>query len=78
MNPSLAQWVKVPRIVQLWLKFNPLAWEFPYAMGMAIKKKKKKVNKKQGSRIHFFPQHWAAGREICETFVKNESPIEGQ
>jgi len=42
LNPSLAQWVKVPRIVQLWLKFNPLAWEFPYAMGMAIKKKKGK------------------------------------
>ena len=30
---------------RLWLQFNPLVWELPYASGMALKSKKEKKRK---------------------------------
>ena len=45
---GLAQWVKDPTLLWLWCRLAavaltpPLAWEFPYAMGVALKSKKKK------------------------------------
>ena len=47
-SPGLTQWVKDP--AWLWLRYRlaavdpsgPLAWELPYAMGVALKSKKKK------------------------------------
>ena len=44
--PGIAQWVK--DVALLWRRpaavalIRPLAWEPPYAMGVALKKKKKK------------------------------------
>ena len=40
--PGLAQWVKNPSLLWLWLQLwlDPLAWEPPYASGVALKKKK--------------------------------------
>ena len=44
--PGLAQWIKDPELLWLWLAvaapIQPLAWEPPYAAGVALKKKKKK------------------------------------
>ena len=50
--PGLAQWVK-DLALPLWLWYRPvatacirpLAWELPYALGAALKKKKKKTKK---------------------------------
>ena len=47
MIPSLVQWVKIssnPTAVAL---IQSLAWELPYAMGVAIKKKERKGEKKK-------------------------------
>ena len=44
---GLAQWVKDPALLWLWCRpavvapIRPLAWEPPYAMGAALKRKKK-------------------------------------
>ena len=49
--PGLAQWVKDPVLLWLWCRLaatapiQPLAWEPPYVMGVALEKKKQ--NKKQ-------------------------------
>ena len=49
--PGLAQWVKDPALLWLWCRpvaaapFQPLAWEPPYAVGAALKKKRQKINK---------------------------------
>ena len=49
--PSLAPWVKDPALLWLWGRpaavalIQPLAWEFPYAMGTALKRQKKKKKK---------------------------------
>ena len=46
--PGLAQWVKDPELSKLWCRpaavalIWPLAWEFPSAMGAALKRQKKK------------------------------------
>ena len=48
--PGLIQWFKVPVLLWLWLwlwpaavaPIQPLAWERPYAIGAALKKKEKK------------------------------------
>ena len=46
--PGLTQWVKDPVLLWLWLwpaaaaLIQPLAWKLPYALGAALKKKKKK------------------------------------
>ena len=52
--PGFAQWVKDPMLLWLWCRpvaiapIRPLAWELPYALGVAQKKqKKKKKNKKR-------------------------------
>ena len=44
--PGLAQWVKDPELLWLWCRLaatapiQPLAWEPPYAEGVALKDKK--------------------------------------
>ena len=46
--PGLTQWVKDLTLLWLWCRpaavalIGPLAWEPPYAMGAALKSKKKK------------------------------------
>ena len=52
--PGLAQWVKDPALLWLWCRpaatalIGPLAWEPPYAVGVALKKQKdKKKNTKK-------------------------------
>ena len=46
--PGLAQWVKDPVLLLLWRRpagvapIGPLSWEPPYAVGAALKTKKKK------------------------------------
>ena len=51
--PDLAHWVKNLALPWLWLRsaaaapIGPLAWEFPYARGAALKRPKKKTKKKQ-------------------------------
>ena len=46
--PGLAQWVKDLALLWLWCRpaaaapIGPLAWELPYAVGMAPKSKKEK------------------------------------
>ena len=45
--PGLTQWVKDPALLWLWCRLagttpvEPLPWEPPYAMGVALKDKKK-------------------------------------
>ena len=45
--PGLAQWVKDPELLWLWCRpgatapIRPLAWEPPYAEGVALEKDKK-------------------------------------
>ena len=45
--PDPAQWVKDPEMLWLWCRpasvvpIQALAWELPYATGVALKKKKK-------------------------------------
>ena len=56
--PNLAQWVEDPvlpravvysdlALLWLWCRWEPLAWELPYAMGCSSKKTKKKKKKKE-------------------------------
>ena len=46
--PGLAQWVKDLELLWLWRRLataaqiRPLAWELPYAMGVVLKRQKKK------------------------------------
>ena len=46
--PAFAQWVKDPALLWLWCRraaiapIRPLAWEPPYAAGVALKKQKTK------------------------------------
>ena len=50
--PGLAQWVKDPALLWLCRRLGdvtpnrPLAWEFPYATGAALKSQKNKNKKK--------------------------------
>ena len=53
--PGLAQWVWDPALLWLWCRMaavariRPLAWELPYASGVALEsKKKKKEGRKEG------------------------------
>ena len=59
--PGLAQWVK--DLVLLWCRpaavapIWPLAWELPYATGVALKSKKKgKEGRKEGKKMKFLNQ----------------------
>ena len=51
--PGLAQWVKDPALLWLWRRpvatapIKPLAWEPPYATGVALKKKRVNKTNKQ-------------------------------
>ena len=51
--PGLAQWVKDPALLWLWCRpaavalIQPLAWEPPYATGVAPKRQKTKKLKKK-------------------------------
>ena len=51
--PSLAHWVKNLALLWLWLwlaaiaLIRPLAWESPYAAGVALKRQKTKRKKKK-------------------------------
>ena len=55
-TPGLAQWVKEPELLWLWHRpeatppIGPLAWEPPYAMGVALEKDRK-TKKKKGSGV---------------------------
>ena len=55
--PSLAQWVRSPALLWLWRRLaataliRALAWEPPYAAGVALNSKKKKKKKKKKKRI---------------------------
>ena len=56
-SPGLAQWVRDPEVLWLWCRpatiapIRPLAWELPYAAGVALKSKKKK---KKTSKMNFW------------------------
>ena len=49
--PGLAQWVKDPELLWLWCRpvaaalIRPLAWDPPYAVGVALEKAKRQKNK---------------------------------
>ena len=51
--PGLAQWVKDPAWLWLWYRsaatslIRPLAWEPPYAMGVAVKITKRQKTKRK-------------------------------
>ena len=55
--PSLAQWVKDLAFLWLWLwpaataPIRPLAWESPYAEGMALKRPKQQQKKNCGESL---------------------------
>ena len=51
--PGLAQWVKDPELLWLWLRpaatapIRPLAWKHPYAAGAALKRTEDKKRRKK-------------------------------
>ena len=51
--PGLTQWVKDPALLWLWCRpvatapIRPLAWEPPYAAGVALEKAKRQPKKKK-------------------------------
>ena len=55
--PGFAQWVKDLALLWLWWRqaavapLRPLAWELPYAMGAALKSKKKAKKEKENNPI---------------------------
>ena len=57
--PDLAQWVKDLVLLWLWRRSaatastGPLAWELPYAMGVALKKKQKKKKRRRNIAEEF-------------------------
>ena len=57
--PGLTQWVKDPALLWLWCRpaagdlIRSLAWELPYAMGVALKDKTK--NKNTHCANYFYP-----------------------
>ena len=57
--PGLAQWVKDPSLLWLWCRLaataliGPLAWEPPYAMGVALKKNPKRQEKRKKKNISY-------------------------
>ena len=63
--PGLAQWVKDPALLWLWVRpaavalIRPLAWEPPYAAGTALEKDKKdkKQNKTKQKKPKTKPPH---------------------
>ena len=55
--PGLTQWVKDPTLLWLWCRLaavpliQSLAWEPPYAIGAALKKRKRKKKKIGGEAL---------------------------
>ena len=45
---------------------GPLAWEFPYASGVALKERKGKKGKKKKKELGEFPS-WLSGKESGDT-----------
>ena len=66
--PGLAKWVKGPALLWLWHRpastapIRLLAWEPPYAVGMALEKAKKKKEKKIYIDAQEFPP-WLPSNE---------------
>ena len=58
--PGPAQWVKDPALLLLWCRpaaealIQPLAWELPYAVGGALKSKKKKKERRNVTSLKLF------------------------
>ena len=56
--PSLTQWVKYPGFLRLWCRpaavapIGTLAWELPYATGVALKSKNKQTKKQKQKNTH--------------------------
>ena len=56
--PGLAQWIKDLALLWLWYRLadvvpiGPLAWELPYAAGMALKSKKTPKTQKQKPKLN--------------------------
>ena len=55
-STGLTQWLRIWRCCELWYRpaaavvpTRPLAWEPPYAVGVALKRQKKKKEKKENS-----------------------------
>ena len=62
--PGLAQWVKDPKLLWLWHRpmatalIRLLAWEPPYAMGVALEKtKRKKKWRIVGPNLHLLSRN---------------------
>ena len=55
--PTLAQWVKDPELLWLWHRpvatalIRPLAWEHPYATGVALEKANTHTHKSSNTHI---------------------------
>jgi len=55
--PGLIRWVQDPVLLWLWCRpeatalIRPLAWEPPYAAGVALKREKKKKSPEELSKI---------------------------
>ena len=55
--PGLDQWVRDPELLWLWCRLaavatiQPLAWEPPYAAGVALKRKEKRKKEWQGNGV---------------------------
>ena len=68
--PDLAQWVKDPVLLWLWHRLapvapiRPLAWELRYAMGVALKSKKKKKNSFYGNIVDLQCCLWCTAKVI--------------
>ena len=79
MTPGLAQWVKDSALLWLWrrptaaTKIQPLAWEAPYASGVALGKKKKKERERIHSEItvHLSTMRQEAKKNFLDFMVQN-------
>ena len=56
--------VKDSALSLLWLKFDPLAWKLPHAVGTGQKKKKKKERKEKPQILVLF-RSWFKFRCFC-------------
>ena len=72
--PGLAQWVKDPVLLWLWCRSTavapipPLAWEPPYAAGVAVKRQKEK--EKGNSTVTATSTHGGERRTVTRLLQK--------
>ena len=72
--PGLTQWVKDPALLWLWCRLTavapirPLAWEPPYAVGAALKIKKRKRKQIRGRGGQ--PEGRGGRRQACFRMVR--------